>query len=69
MPGSELADVFSRLSSADNPHVRGEDLEKLLLRAFELARFAVKLGPGIAQPHQTDLSARYGERRYLLECK
>ncbi|WLQ45645.1 hypothetical protein P8A22_38140 (plasmid) [Streptomyces laculatispora] len=49
--------------------MRGEDFGKLLLRAFGLARFAVKLDPGIAQPHQTDLSARYGERRYLLECK
>ncbi|WP_158791332.1 hypothetical protein [Streptomyces sp. NRRL WC-3549] len=56
-------------TSGTSPGGLGEDLEKLLLRAFELARFAVKLGPGIAQPHLTDLSARYGERRYLLECK
>nr|WP_158713605.1 restriction endonuclease [Streptomyces sp. NRRL S-325] len=64
-----MADTFSRLNAADNPHVRGKDFEKLLLRAFELAHFAVELDPGIARPRQTDLSALYGDRRYLLECK
>lgn len=68
-PGSSLADLFSRLSAADNPHARGKDFEKLLLRALELAHFVVELDPRMAQPRQTDLSARYGERRYLLECK
>ncbi|UCA51100.1 restriction endonuclease [Streptomyces sp. WA6-1-16] len=68
-PESGLADTYSRLSTADNPHRRGKDFEKLLRRAFELAHFIVELDPGMALPRQTDLAVRYGERRYLLECK
>ncbi|MFH9727896.1 hypothetical protein ACH4M4_33765 [Streptomyces sp. NPDC017254] len=68
-PESGLADTYSRLSAADNPHRRGKDFEKLLCRAFELAHFIVELDPGMALPRQTDLAVRYGERRYLLECK
>jgi hypothetical protein len=66
---SDLADAYTRLSATRNPHRRGKDFERLLQRAFQLAHFEVKLNPRIARPRQTDLSARYGVHRYLLEAK
>ncbi|MCX4920212.1 restriction endonuclease [Streptomyces sp. NBC_00687] len=66
---SDLADAYTRLSAAGDPQRRGKDFEHLLQRAFQLAHFEVELDPRIAHPRQTDLSARYGDRRYLLEAK
>ncbi|MGA5703087.1 restriction endonuclease [Peterkaempfera bronchialis] len=66
---SELAEAFMRLRAAANPHKRGRQFEVLLERAFQLAHFQVHFNPGMARPRQTDLSARYGDRRYLVEAK
>lgn len=66
---SALAETFTRLQAAGDPHRRGRDFETLLERAFQLAHFQVQLNPGMAQPRQTDLSARYGDHRYLVEAK
>ncbi|MGA5285473.1 restriction endonuclease [Streptomyces griseoincarnatus] len=66
---SDLADAYTRLSAAGDPQRRGKDFEHLLQRAFQLAHFEVELNPRIAHPRQTDLSARYGDHRYLLEAK
>ncbi|MFF0190821.1 restriction endonuclease [Streptomyces sp. NPDC005244] len=66
---SDLADAYTRLSAAGDPQRRGKDFEHLLQRAFQLAHFEVELDSRIAHPRQTDLSARYGDRRYLLEAK
>jgi hypothetical protein len=66
---STLAETFMRLQAAGDPHQRGRDFETLLQRVFQLAHFQVQRNPGMAQPRQTDLSARYGDHRYLVEAK
>lgn len=64
---SALVETFTRLQAAGDPHRRGRDFETLLERAFQLAHFQAQLNPGMAQPRQTDLSARYGDHRYLVK--
>ncbi|WP_239158243.1 restriction endonuclease [Streptomyces sp. SID13726] len=62
-----LAD-FERFRSLP-PQRRGYKLEELLEQAFRRAHFRVTRNAGIARPRQTDLVARYGDTRYLIEAK
>src|SRR3954454_20460223 len=48
---------------------RGPEFETLIERLFELAQFVVHRDAGSARPRQTDLVARLGRDRYLIEVK
>ncbi|WP_406172827.1 restriction endonuclease [Streptomyces sp. NBC_00996] len=65
---SHLLADFERFRSLPAQR-RGYKLEDLLEQAFRQAHFRVIRNAGIASPRQTDLVARYGDTRYLIEAK
>ena len=69
MLNSNLATEFNKLFDENNPHKRGTDFQRLLLRLLAQHGFDVWPNARSATPRQTDMVARKQERHFLIETK